>query len=227
MSEARHLDALWAQRHTATALADFESALVAALASDSQRTALLWRFARAKHFYAMQADEKNHPSAAARLFSEGATLAERALKTAPRNATTLFWAASCGLEAARARGVLTALRALPTARRRLECAAELDETFHYAGPLRVLGRLAHRTPSWLGGDLNEALVLYERALKHAPGHPTTLLYLAEALLDASRREEARKPLEEIVAAPQFPDWQWEQERDRRQARSLLATLARR
>lgn len=224
MKTLSELDALWAERHRDGEPAAFEIELQLWLDQSPRDANLLWRAARAHHFRAMQAEENGDSGAAVSFFEMGRAAAQTALRAEPENVGALFWAAACGLEAARERSPLATLWILPTARRRLEKAAELDAAFHYAGPLRVLGRIAHKTPPLLGGDIDEALYLYERALKLAPSHPTTLLYRAEALVDARRLAEARATLEEILAALTFPDWVWEQERDRRRAHALLARL---
>lgn len=224
MKTLPELDTLWAERHRAGGLAAFETELQLWLDRSPRDAHLLWRAARAHHFRAMQAGENGDSRTVLKFFEKGRLAAQKALRAEPENVGALFWVASCGLEAARERSPLATLWILPTARRRLEKAAELDAAFHYAGPLRVLGRIAHKTPPLLGGDIDEALYLYERALKLAPSHPTTSLYRAEALVDARRPADARVVLEKILAAPTLSDWVWEQERDRRRAHALRACL---
>ncbi|MBN2573236.1 MAG: tetratricopeptide repeat protein [Deltaproteobacteria bacterium] len=79
------------------------------------------------------------------------------------------------------------------------------------GPLRVLGLLYVKAPSWpLGpGDLEAAIELLERAARDYPEHPLNHLYLAYALLDAGERERAREEIgraRELCTAQRFGEW---------------------
>jgi len=214
-------DSLWAERHVAAQLDHFGHELRAALAAAPAECELQWRNARLNHFRAMKEAEAGDANLAAALFRDAKTSAEKALKSEPENVAALMWAGACGLEAARTHGPLRMALTLPASRQRLKKAAEISPAFHYAGPLRVLGRIAHLTPGFLGGNTAKSLDYYKRALKLAPQHPTTMLYVAEALISAGRFLEARKTLTHVLEAAAYPDWIWEQERYRRSARSLL------
>ena len=48
---------------------------------------------------------------------------------------------------------LRGLRALRWARSELKLALKMNEAYHDAGPLRVLGRLAHKAPRLFGGSV--------------------------------------------------------------------------
>lgn len=63
----------------------------------------------------------------------------------------------------------------------------LPTTTHFAGPLRVWGKLMHQKPLLLGGSIDRALDIYRRALQIAPHNSTTLLYYAESLIADQRR----------------------------------------
>ena len=111
------------------------------------------------------------------------------------------WAIVFGKTAAVKKGAATKIRDYATA------VILLDPRFEGGGGYRVLGRLHHQTPAvpfltgWASRD--EALRNLRQAVKILPGDFINRLYLAEAMWDyeSSRREEARKALEAIVAAP--------------------------
>jgi cytochrome c-type biogenesis protein CcmH/NrfG len=113
---------------------------------------------------------------------------------------------------------------LGPAEKRIEKAVAIDETFHFAGPLRVWARLTHLKPFVLGGNLNHALEIYRRAVQVAPDNSTTLLYYAQALIADRQPGLARQVLTLIIDAPEDAAWKWEQARDKRIAREELGKI---
>jgi tetratricopeptide (TPR) repeat protein len=221
------LDERWTNRHDATVFEELESELDRALYN--QKTPdypLVWRWARLSHFRAMQAQEAGDWVAAQRHFKEGAKEAETAAALQPNRVEGLFWAGVCLIESARLTNKLAALRVLNTATHHIDRAANIDETYHFAGPLRVQGRMTHRRPLLLGGSINLACDIYRRALELAPENSTTRLYYAEAILADQEWEKAREQLRYILNAPPCTGWIWEQERDKKLAHALLEEHAR-
>ena len=211
-------DALYAQRHVPERSREIERILGAQLQPDDYNWN--WRAARFDHFRAMQAEA--NPGEARALFSRGAQRAHIAEGLEKDRVEAAFWAATCGLEAARLGGTLVAAAALARAQKQLNRAAQINESFHYAGPLRVLGRVTHLKPLLLGGSLDRALAFFERALQLWPQNSTTLLYYADALIADNQPAQARRVLKRIIAAPLQDDWVWEGERDRELAGVMMA-----
>jgi len=94
------------------------------------------------------------------------------------------------------------------------------------GPLRVLGLLYVRAPSWpMGpGDLDAALEILQRAVRDYPNHPLNHLYLAYALVDAGERARARSEIaraQALCAPEQFGQWA---RRWRAEAEALMARI---
>jgi tetratricopeptide (TPR) repeat protein len=225
------LDEDWKARWDPPQFAAYERELDSALFGRGGEVGypLLWRWARLSHFRAMQvllspADEKKAREEAVRHFEEGARQAEAAIPLQPNRVEGFFWAGVCAVEAARLQGPLVAARALKPAQKRIEKAAAVDEEYHFAGPLRVLGRLTHLKPLILGGSLDRALEIFRRAVQIAPGNSTTLLYYAQALIADRQPALAKKVLAQIIDAPEDPDWKWEQARDKKLAREELAKI---
>lgn len=212
-------DALYAQRHLPATMIQIKSALQANLRSEDY--AWLWRGARLDHFLAMQVQNENRGEARA-LFAQGAERGHAAEQLEGDRVEAAFWAATCSLEAARLGGTLSAGMALGRAQKQLNRAAQINEAFHYAGPLRVLGRVTHLKPLLLGGNLDRALAFFERALQLFPDNSTTLLYYADALIADNQPAKARRVLKQIIALPAQDDWIWEGERDRELARKMMA-----
>ena len=228
------LDEQWRQRHDSAQVAALDHTLAQALEEQGAAAeySLLWRLARLAHFQAMQAETNEDNQAAYRHFAHGAEMAQRALHLQSYGVEANFWYGVNLIEAERRHGrglakSFAASRALPTAVKYIERTIGIDETYHFAGPLRVGGRLMHLKPLLLGGSVDRALEYYHRALQIAPHNSTTLLYYAEAMLADKERRAARDILRQIIEAADDADWRWEQQRDRSKARTLLAEIERR
>ena len=179
-----------------------------------------WRLARAMFFLGQQAE-----SAAEKLqlHSSAMDAGARAVALNPERVEGHFWAGvnlALYAESARApRGIRAVLRA----RSELKRAVEIAESYHDAGPLRVLARLEHRAPRLLGGNRKRSRAYFDRAMAIAR-NKVTLLYAAELALDEGEQERAAGLLEEIIAAPPESEWEFENSRDRKIARSLLERI---
>jgi len=216
-------DLWWRARGDAEQLSLMRAHLEEALQAKSGRDieySIRWRLARWHHFAAMRHEEQNDRKAAHREFVLGRQQAARAIFLVD-DVAAHFWLGVCLLEAARTQNPFAALLVLEHAQRRLQLALQRDPAFHHAGTLRVLGRMAHRTPPLFGGRKTRALDFYRRALEIAPDNSTTQLYLAELLMSMKKTEEAKRTLRRIVSQPRDDDWVWEQNRDREKARALL------
>ncbi|MGO9243837.1 MAG: TRAP transporter TatT component family protein [Verrucomicrobiia bacterium] len=108
----------------------------------------------------------------------------------------------------------------------LKRAIELDERYDFAGPLRVLGILHLRTPQPPAsiGSPRKGLQLLRRAVELFPDYPENYLYLAEALRDNGRADEAKEALRNVLEAKPWPDQQFESEQWKAQALKLRAQL---
>ena len=211
---------LWELRHQDERLARLERALANAPADFET----FWQRARLNHFRAMQALERGETEEAQALYAAGWQEGQRAIEAAPLRVEARFWAGVNRLEAARLQGSVVALAHLGGAIKDIERAEKWDESYHFAGPLRVLGRIMHHKPLLLGGSLDRAMAFYERALQVVPGNSTTLLYYAEALRADQRWKQLRAVLAQIIEAPRDEKWVWEQARDREKARKMVEEL---
>ena len=184
---------------------------------------ILWRLARWHHFAAMKCAD--NITVAREYFASGARHAKRARASHQRiGHSTLeadFWHVVNALEAARLKNQLATLCVLPNATKALTNVLRCDEEFHFAGALRVLGRMTHLKPNFLGGGARKSLSWFQDALHFAPQNSTTRLYYAEALRDANEIESARYQLEMLISQPLDDEWRWEQARDKIIAARLL------
>jgi hypothetical protein len=178
---------------------------------------LEWRLSRALFLDG----EKN-----SELYALGAMHGRRAADLDRKRVEGHFWmGVNLALHAEARKGLRGALDLLK-ARWALGRACEISEDYHGAGPLRVLGRLDHKSPRILGGNLERSLIHYERALAIAPTNTVTLVYAAQLQIDRRDLKRAAFLLETVMGLPIDPDWEFENIRDKNLAKSMLERLQR-
>lgn len=181
-----------------------------------------WEAAQALAFVAENAANANTRRDAA---ERGIVLARRARELKPAGVEGHYWyAINVGLlaDVDRAYG-LDAVGEMEAALKR---AIELDERYDFAGPLRVLGILHLRTPAppVSIGSPRKGLRLLQHAVALFPDYPENYLYLAEALRDNDRADEARVAIRKVLDANPWPDRQFESSQWRASTQKLLQTL---
>lgn len=221
MNDFVELDELWAKRHEPDAIASLEARLGEDMTTEYSH---LWRHARISHFRGLQCDDSADRQQAHEYFLRGAQAAQAAMQQEAFGIEGCYWRGVNEAEAARRGNAFAALLALRNATALIERAAKRDEAYHWAGPLRELGRLIHRKPLLLGGSANVAIEYFKRALQIAPHNSTTQIHYVEALLTEQQKPEARRILHEILENPDDQTWLWEQARDRKRAEELLRAL---
>ena len=184
----------------------------------SDRYEVQWRLARALFFLGQDA---GGPDSSKQLYAAGIGAGERAVALNKDRVEGHFWVGvNLALFAEANRGI-RGLRALRLAQLELRRAIEIDERYHGAGPLRVLGRLLYKAPKILGGSRKRCRELLERALAIAPSNSVTLLYAAELAISSGERDRALNLLRMVIDLPVDVEWEFENRRDRELARSLL------
>lgn len=182
-----------------------------------------WRLARALFFLGQQAGSRD---SSRQLYAAGIGAGERAVALNDDRVEGHFWIGVNLALLAETSGVRGA-RALHRARLELKRAIKIDERYHGAGPLRVLGRLDHKAPRILGGNRKRSRELLDRALAIAPSNSVTLTYAAELAIDNGERVRASDLLRQVIDSPTDGEWEFENNRDCALARSLLERLVRR
>ena len=194
---------------------------------------LAWRLSRALFFLGQEAQAQDEFAtgkdrlvlqAAGSFHQEGANAGNNARRLDPGRVEGHFWVGvNLALLAALEPKAKAALRALQ-AKRALQRAVAIDAAYHGAGPSRVLARLQHKLPRWLGGGRRRARANFERATAIAPSNTVTRIYFAELLLEVGETSRARSELEWVLSVPFDPDWGFEIARDQRRAKEMLASL---
>ena len=194
---------------------------------------IAWRLSRALFFLGQEPEAETTDVSggvaplgwqpARNLHNEGVEAGRRARQLRPARVEGQFWAGvNLALLAAlepRRRAAIHVLQA----KRALQRATAIDAAYHGAGPLRVLARLQHKLPRWLGGGVAPARANFERAIAIAPANTVNRIYFAELLSEAGETTRARSELEHVLNASFDPEWAFEIERDRQLAKEMLGS----
>jgi tetratricopeptide (TPR) repeat protein len=124
------------------------------------------------------------------------------------------------------KGVMKSLALIAPIKKLAERAAELDESYFYGGPWRVLGRLYQFAPGFpiSIGNKKKALECLEKALKLGPKFYLNHLFLAELYISNREKSKAKERLQWILDAPLSKNHEREDEGYKRDAEKLLKDL---
>jgi len=187
----RQLYAARAEKEFLRTQAQFQSA--------TNNTTNAWHFARACFDFSELATNKTQRADLARL---GIAACHQVLVREPKSAPAHYYLAMNYGELADAEAPsLAAYKLVHEIEREFKTAAELDEHFDFAGPVRNLGLLYLQAPGWplSVGSKRKAREWLERAASLAPDYPESLLNLAEAQLQWQQAGEAEKTLQKLDA----------------------------
>jgi len=108
----------------------------------------------------------------------------------------LWFAANMGSHGM-VRGIMSSLFYLKDLEKHGKLAMEIDESYFYSAPLRLMGRFYHQCPGWpIGsGDISKSIKLLEKAVETAPEFILNHVYLSEALIAKKKKSRAREVLE--------------------------------
>jgi tetratricopeptide (TPR) repeat protein len=158
-------------------------------------------------------------------YDRGRQAAVRAAELAPRNALAHFWVATNAGRWGQTKGVMRSLFLLPTVKREMAAALDLDPTF--PAVYSLAGSVYYEVPGFAGGDLEKSEAMFRKGLEIDPRFTGLRVGLARTLVKRQRVEEARRELRLVLEEkePSNPaDWAV---KDVKHARELLESLPRR
>jgi hypothetical protein len=160
-----------------------------------------------------------------KLASEGQWFAERALFHHQNDPTALYWM-SVNLGQLMIRHPIKALRNLSKMESALKKAAKAVPDVDEGGPLRVLGMLYVKAPSWPQGigDSDKGIDLLRKAVQIHPEHPLNHFFLARAMWDVdgdSVKDEVAASLSAASTALAAREWGWASRRWERDLAALM------
>ena len=156
-----------------------------------------WQFARACYELA---DSATNETTRANFSRQGIAACQAALVRDAKSAPAHYYLAMNFGELAQAEAPsLAAYKLVHEVEREFKTAAELDEKFDFAGPVRNLGALYFQAPGWpfSVGNKKKARDNFLRAAALAPDYPENQINLAEAYVRWRERAEAEKSLKAV------------------------------
>lgn len=181
-----------------------------------------WRLARACWWVG---DHVPKPERLA-VFERGRAAAEQAMALNPDRREGHYWQGVCMGRIGEEQGILNSLFMVDPIARAMERVLAINPEDGEAQ--HVLGLLYRKAPGWplSRGDLNKALAYGRQAVANTPDQVNVHVGLAETLINANQRDEARRLLEHALTLPGPADEQPETAEDKEEARRILATLDR-
>jgi hypothetical protein len=204
LSKARAAAAIWAERLQKNPK-DFESA---------------WKLARARYWLGTHA-----PAAERKAILEAGVAAGRAAAALePKRPEGYFWNAASMGALAESFGLRQGLKYRGEIKDNLLTVLTLDPAFQKGSADRALGRWYFKVPGLFGGSKQKSEAHLRKSLTYDANSTASRFFLAETLLDAGRKPEARAELQKVLDAPLDPEWAPEDREWKDRARTLLATI---
>lgn len=169
------------------------------LAVDGENVKARWKLSRL--FY-WQGDHTKGSKAKMAIFEKGIRYAQEGVERDGACVPCHFWLGVSYAKYGEAKGIFHSLDLVPHVQREMKIVLELDASYDFGGPDRVLGRVLHQLPAMNGGDNEKAIEHLRKAIKHGPGLLMNHRFLAEVLISVGRKDEAKVLLEAVIAVPE-------------------------
>jgi len=217
------VDDLYKRRDDKTAWHEEQRLVQGLLARSPNDYEVLWRAAR---FYFWASDDPGvSKEQRSRWGKDGWDIAEKAIVANPNDAGGYYWAAVCMGNYALGLGVVKALSQGMEGkfRDRLARAQALNPSYEMGAPETAWGRFFDKLP-WPKRDRKKAEEHLRKAIEMNPAALRPRVYLASSFIDADRVMEAKRLLDEVVAAVPGRYDAPEERRAQALAQGLMPTL---
>jgi tetratricopeptide (TPR) repeat protein len=202
LAKARAAASIWADRLRQNPK-DFEAA---------------WKAARARYWLGTHAADAERKA-----FLESGIEAGRVAATLdPKRPEGFFWQAANMGALAESFGMRQGLKYRGEIKNNLLTVLKLDPAFQKGSADRALGRWYFKVPGMFGGSKAKSEEHLRKSLTYDANSTASHYFLAETLLDAGKKDEARSELQKVIDAPIDPDWAPEDREFKDKARKLLA-----
>jgi hypothetical protein len=194
------------------------SIIEGALETRANEYQLLWRAARVYYHVGDDAEtgEKGH------YFERGIAAGQRAVALQPTGVEGHFWLGANYGGLSEVQGMIRAFQMIKHVRAEMETALRLQASYEDGGAYLALGELDRQLPRLFGGSVKRAIAYLEQGLRVAPQNMAMRLALAEAYLDAGRRDDGHRLLLEILHLPVLPARARANRATQEKARQLLS-----
>ncbi len=159
---------------------------------------ILWKLSEMHQIYGMLLEDRERAKKEA-LWEKGMEYGRRAVEVFPDGKEGHFYYMANMGALARERGALQSVWKFRKIRKELDRTLEIDP--NYAPALVAKAQYLTEMPGLLGGSDEEAVRLYEQALRADPDYGIARYYLAELHARRGRYEQALARIAEILASP--------------------------
>jgi tetratricopeptide (TPR) repeat protein len=159
-------------------------------------------------------------------YQEGVDCGETAVEIDEDSVEGNFWLAVNNGSYGQEKGIMKSLSLIQPIKTHAERVIELDETYFYGGPWRVLGRLYCKAPGFpiSIGNVKKGVECLERAVELGPKFFLNRIFLAEAYIADRKKPQAREQLEWIMDNPPNKNHEAEDELIKRDAKAILSRI---
>jgi tetratricopeptide (TPR) repeat protein len=159
-------------------------------------------------------------------FEQGVEWGEKGVTAEENSLEANFWLAVNYGSFGNEKGIMKSLSLIQPIKNHVEKVLEIDESYFYGGPWRVLGRLYHKAPGFpiSIGNSKKAVECFEKALEFGPKFYLNHLFAAELYQSLRDKEKTREHLEWIINAPLNKNHEREDAGYKRDAEALLAKI---
>jgi tetratricopeptide (TPR) repeat protein len=213
-------DALYANRTQLASARRAADIWADMLTTDPRDVDAAWKLSRACYWLGKRAPEQERRA----YLERGVTAGRKAVTLAADRPEGHFWIAANMGALAESFGLLNGLKYRTAIRDELETVLRLDPGFMRGSAERALGRWYFKVPRLFGGSNRKAEQHLRASLTLDPANSVSHFFLAELLLDAGRRAEARMELQAVLDAPADEEWGPETSVYQAKARALLDGL---
>ena len=137
-----------------------------------------------------------------------------------------FWLAATMGALAESYGLRQGLKYRSRIKQALERVLAIDPAFMEGSADRALGRWYHKVPGLFGGSAAKAERHLRKSLTYSPHSTVSLFFLGELYQDRGRPAEAQRFFQQVLEAPEHPEYGPEDRAFKAQARERLRALAR-
>lgn len=159
-------------------------------------------------------------------YDKGVEYGEKGVKIDEDSLEANFWLAVNYGSFGQEKGIMKSLSLITPIKTAAERVLEMDETYFYGGPWRVLGRLYNKAPGFpiSIGNNKKSFECFEKALEFGPNFYLNHLFIAEVYISDRRTAKAREHLEWVLEAELSPNHEIEDQGYKQDAERLLDGL---
>jgi len=213
-------DRLYADREHLASATEAARIWEARLAKDPRDFESAWKLARACYWLGGHVA----PNEQRKQFERGIDAANKAVALQPNRAEGHFWLAADRGAMAEGFGLRAGIKYRGPIKKALETVLMIDAGYLQGSADRALGRWYLKVPRLFGGSKDKSVEHLKRSLGYDANSTATHFFLAETYLEMDKKDDARRELQAVFAAPLNPEWTPEDKEFKEKAAALLKKL---